>query len=60
MARVAQYTLALPVYVRPVVKERIEQIADREQISMAQVIREIIDMGLEARFNGEGRRGRRS
>lgn len=55
MARVAKYTDALPVYVRPEVKERITKIADREQISMAQVIREIIDMGLEPRYRGEGR-----
>lgn len=55
MARVAQYTDALPVYVRPEVKKEIERIADRERISMAQVIREIIDVGLEPRDRGVGR-----
>jgi cytidylate kinase len=49
MARRAKYTTALPVYVEPSVKERIEALADRENISMAQVIREIIDGGLGAR-----------
>jgi cytidylate kinase len=47
--RKAQYTKALPVYVQEDRKERILRIADAEDISMAQVIREIIDAGLEAR-----------
>lgn len=49
MARKARFTTALPVYVEPDRKERILKIADTEEISQAQVIREIIDAGLEAR-----------
>lgn len=47
--RHARYTTALPVYVEPDRRKRIQAIADRERISMAQVIREIIDAGLLAR-----------
>jgi hypothetical protein len=49
MARRAHYTQALPVYVEPDRKARILAIADREEVSMAQIIREIIDAGLAAR-----------
>jgi predicted DNA-binding protein len=49
MARKAQYTKALPVYVKQPIKDRIEAVATNEDISMAQVIREIIDEGIEAR-----------
>lgn len=49
MARVAQYTDALPVYVTPEVRKRIKDIADREQVSQAEVVRDIIDIGLPER-----------
>jgi cytidylate kinase len=53
MVKRAQYTKALPVYVIPSVKARIEAVAEREDTSMAQVIRDIIDAGLEAREKRE-------
>lgn len=46
MARKAQYTAALPVYVTPAVRERILKIADETEVSQAQVVRELIDRGL--------------
>lgn len=49
MAIEAKYTNALPVYVTPETRERITAIADREKISQAQVVREIIEIGLPER-----------
>lgn len=46
MARKAKYTYALPVYVTPAVRERILEIAERNELSQAEVVRDIIDRGL--------------
>lgn len=49
MARKARYLRALPVYVEPEVRERIDRMAEQEELSLAQVIREIIEIGLPVR-----------
>jgi hypothetical protein len=49
VARKAKYTTALPVYVAQSVRDRINKIATEEELSLAQVLREIIDIGLPAR-----------
>lgn len=46
MARQAKYTRALPVYVTPEVRRRLDGIAEEYRVSLAEVIREIIDVGL--------------
>lgn len=46
MARKAKYTQSLPVYVTPEVRERILEIAERREVSQAEVVRELIDKGL--------------
>lgn len=46
MARKAKYTQSLPVYVVPGVRERILEIADRQEVSQAEVVRDLIDKGL--------------
>lgn len=53
--REAKYTQALPVYVTATVRERIEKIATDCRVSLAEVIRDIIDHGIdgaEARWAG--------
>lgn len=55
MARTARYTKALPVYVTPEVRRRLDALAERHSVSLAEVVRDIIDVGLdgaEARWNG--------
>lgn len=49
MALTAKYTDALPVYVTAEVRQRIRATADREEISQAQVVREIIEAGIDKR-----------
>lgn len=49
MAVQARYTAPIQVVETPEMRERIVQIADREGISQAQVIREIIAAGISAR-----------
>lgn len=49
MAVEAKYTAPLQVVETPEVRERITAIADREKISQAQVIRELIAAGLPER-----------
>jgi hypothetical protein len=49
VARVAKYTQALPVYVTKETRAVILEIADREEISQAEVVRELIDLGLAVR-----------
>lgn len=46
MARKAKYTQSLPVYVTPEVREQILKIAEVEEISQAEVVRELIRLGL--------------
>lgn len=46
MARKAKYTQALPVYVTPEVRARILKIADEQERSQAEVVRELINGGL--------------
>lgn len=56
MARTAKYTKALPVYVTAEVRRRLDNIAETKAISLAEVIRDIIDVGLddaETRWFGE-------
>lgn len=49
MVRKAKYTQALPVYVTPEVRARILKIADDEERSQAEVVRELIGRGLDVR-----------
>lgn len=49
MAIEAKFTQPLQVVETPETRERIVQIANREKISQAQVIRELIAMGLDER-----------
>jgi len=42
VARIAHYTKALPVYVTPEVRAEIERISDERDISMAELIRELL------------------
>lgn len=46
MARKARYTKALPVYVTPEVRADLDDIAQREEISLAEVVRVLVDVGL--------------
>lgn len=48
MARKARYTQALPVYVMPDVRRRLDQLAERHCVSLAEIVRDIIDTGLDA------------
>lgn len=50
MARKARYTKALPVYVTPEVRARLDEIADDREISLAEVTRELISKGLESSY----------
>lgn len=55
MARKARYTQALPVYVTPDTRQRLDAIAESHCVSLAEVVRDLIDTGLddaEARWNG--------
>lgn len=55
VARVARFTEALPVYVTPEVRRRLDKLASDHRVSLAEVIRDIIDVGLddaELRWNG--------
>lgn len=47
MARTAKYTKALPVYVTAEVRRRLDNIAEAKSISLAEVIRDIIDLGID-------------
>lgn len=47
MARKAKYTAALPVYVETDVRDEIKRIADAMEISQAEVVRELIAVGLQ-------------
>lgn len=49
MAVQAKYTQPLQVVATPEQRARVKRIADREGISQAQVIRDLIDTGLPAR-----------
>lgn len=49
MAVEAKYTQPLQVVETPQMRERITVIADREKISQAQVIREILARGIDER-----------
>lgn len=49
MAVQARYTAPIQVVETPLTRDRIVKIADREGISQAQVIREIIAAGIDAR-----------
>jgi len=49
MAVTAKYTQPLQVVETPETRDRIKAIADREGISQAQVIREVLAYGLPAR-----------
>lgn len=55
MARQAKYTRTLPVYVTPEVRGRLDAIAEKHSVSLAEVVRDLIDVGLdeaEARWEG--------
>lgn len=47
MARIAKYTQALPVYVTPRVRARLDGLAERHKVSLAEVVRDLIDHGLD-------------
>ncbi len=47
MARKARYTKSLPVYVVEDVRERIQKLADDHDVSQAEVVRDIIDCGID-------------
>lgn len=49
MAVQARYTAPIQVVETPLTRDRIVKIADREGISQAQVIREIIAAGIDSR-----------
>lgn len=51
MARKAQYTKALPVYVTPEVRARLDEIADDLEISLAEVVRQLVDRGLDDAYS---------
>jgi hypothetical protein len=46
VARKAKYTKALPVYVTPAVRARLDEIAEIKDLSVAEVTRRLIDEGL--------------
>lgn len=50
MARKAKYTRALPVYVTPKVRARLDEIAKDRELSLAEVTRELIDVGLDRAY----------
>lgn len=47
MVRKARYTKALPVYVTPRTRDRVNEIAHEYEVSQAEVIRLLIDLGLQ-------------
>lgn len=47
MVRKAKYTEALPVYETPAMRDRIKRIADDYEVSQAQVVRDILAIGIE-------------
>lgn len=47
MARKAQYTKSLPVYVTPRVRDYVNQIATDYEVSQAEVVRLLIDLGMQ-------------
>lgn len=47
VARTARYTKALPVYVTPEVRRRLDGLAERHRVSLAEVVRDIIALGLD-------------
>lgn len=47
MARQAKYTRTLPVYVTPEVRSRLDAIAEKYAVSLAEVVRDLIDVGLD-------------
>lgn len=49
MARKSKYTQPLQVVTRPDQRARIEAIAERDEVSMAEVVRDIIDLGIDER-----------
>jgi cytidylate kinase len=49
VAVTAQYTKALPVYLTEEHRQRIKAIADRENISQAQVVRDLVTHSLMIR-----------
>jgi plasmid stability protein len=55
MAVHARYTESLQVPVEPEMRDRIRAIADREGVSLAQVAREILSAGIQAREEGPAR-----
>lgn len=59
MAVEAKYTDPLQVVETPEMRGRIKAIADREKISQAQVIREILAGGIDEREKLSVRRGKR-
>lgn len=54
MALKAKYTQPLQVVATPEMRAEIVQISEEQEVSQAQVIRELIQLGLEAR-RGVGR-----
>jgi predicted DNA-binding protein len=46
VAHTARYTRALPVYVTPAVREQLDQLAEKHCVSLAEIVRDIIDHGL--------------
>ncbi len=57
MARTAKYTAMIPVYHTPEQRQRIKDLADRAGVSQAEIIRDIIDVGIdeaEARWTAIG------
>lgn len=56
MARTARYTKALPVYVTPEVRRRLDALAEKGCVSLAEIVRDIIDAGIdeaEARWSAD-------
>ena len=47
MARVARFTHALPVYVTQEMRDRILRLADDNDVSQAEVVRDILEVGLD-------------
>lgn len=47
MARKQRFTKALPVYVTPAMREEVDGIAEQWEISLAETIRVLIELGLQ-------------
>lgn len=55
MALSAKYTKPLQIVATPKMREDVEEIAEREERSLADVYRELIDLGLKSRARRTGK-----